>query len=192
MTSTSHYTHICLCVSVWLHKDSSANKADFCYLLASTTKPKKKCCHFSYYFAFFPPCQIIMWHTSYVQSHARLSSTILSSHFDLISPSWQIEPSKPIWACSASAKVGGWGGVKGGVVALLRQKNSDALFYFSPSRPLVLPFEILMLDGNPLWNCVMLGWVVRSQKWQLYLAITRFWLLGYVYVYLHVYVSSTC
>lgn len=79
----------------------------------------------------------------------------------------------------------GEGGGGGGVGGLWRycDKKSDALFYFSPSRPLVLPFEILMLDGNPLWNCVMLGWVVRSQKWQLYLAITRFWFLGYVYVY---------
>lgn len=74
-----------------------------------------------------------------------------------------------------------WG--VGGVLWRYCDKKSDALFYFSPSRPLVLPFEILMLDGNPLWNCVMLGWVVRSQKWQLYLVITRFWILGYVYVY---------
>lgn len=75
------------------------------------------------------------------------------------------------------------GGGLGGCYGVIATKKSDALFYFSPSRPLVLPFEILMLDGNPLWNCVMLGWVVRSQKWQLYLAITRFWILCYVYVY---------
>lgn len=130
---------------------------------------------------FFPPCQIIIWLMGYFQSHCRFSTVILPPHFDLISPCWQTEPSKPIWACSASAEVGVGVGV--GVMALLRQKKSDALFYFSPTRPLVLPFEILMLDGNPLWNCVMLGWVVWSQKWQLYLAITGFWFLGYVYVY---------
>lgn len=138
MTNTIHYTHICLCVSVWLHKDTSATKADFCYVVARTTSPKQIAAISLIILPFFLSQIIIMWHVGYFQSHCTFSPAVPSPHIDLISPSWQTEPSKPIWACSASAKVGGCGGV----MALLRQKKKNQT-HCSISLPLAPSFCLL-------------------------------------------------
>lgn len=122
MTNTIHYAHICLCVSVSLHKDTSATKADFWYLLARTTSPKSPNGAISviilfffpmpnYYVAhglFLIPLPILFCHSSssFWPDLSLLTNRALKAYLSLFS------------FC-----LGGGVGVAVGVMALLRQKN---------------------------------------------------------------------